>query len=177
MKDRQAQYPISKEDVLEAVSIADGLNYYGVQVDRYDKCCCPFHRDKRPSMKVYRNTNKYYCFVCNEGGNIIDFVMKSQGLNFGEALKKIDQDFNLGLYEVKTRNDPNRIEEDYQEEINQAIKEIENQYRENYDLLCKVRRALWREYLDKEDLQLKRYIDCLDNILDDFTGEMTRVLI
>lgn len=169
MTENISQYPISKEDILEAVNIVDGLSYYGIQVDRHDKCKCPFHGDRHPSMKIYRNTNKWYCFVCNEGGNIIDYVMKSRGLTFGESLKQIDQDFNLGLYKIKNRADPQENTEDFQEYIDQAVIELEQQARERYDTLCKVRRVLWKEYLESNDLQLKRYIDYLDEILDDFT--------
>ena len=37
------------------------------------KARCPLHEDKRPSMHIYPEDNKWWCFVCNEGGDVIDY--------------------------------------------------------------------------------------------------------
>ncbi len=50
--------------------------------------CCPFHKEKNPSMHITKN--KFYCFGCNEKGRTINFVMKYYNLNFKEAVKKIN---------------------------------------------------------------------------------------
>ena len=48
---------------------------------------CPFHSEKTPSFHVFSDTQTYYCFGCHEAGNIFSFVMKTEGLNFREALE------------------------------------------------------------------------------------------
>lgn len=48
---------------------------------------CPFHPDKRPSLRIYTKGNNFYCFGCHKGGSAIDFVMEIQGCSFGEAVK------------------------------------------------------------------------------------------
>lgn len=48
---------------------------------------CPFHHEKTASFHVWPDTQSYYCFGCHEGGNIFTFVMKTEGLNFREALE------------------------------------------------------------------------------------------
>ena len=48
---------------------------------------CPFHNEKTPSFHVYPDTQSYYCFGCHNGGNIFSFVMKSEGLDFKQALE------------------------------------------------------------------------------------------
>lgn len=48
--------------------------------------CCPFHDEKTPSFTVFKN-NRYYCFGCGEHGDPITWVMKSQHINFIQAIK------------------------------------------------------------------------------------------
>lgn len=48
---------------------------------------CPFHEDKDPSLVVYGNARGWYCFGCHRGGSVIDWIMCSEGVGFGEALK------------------------------------------------------------------------------------------
>lgn len=48
---------------------------------------CPFHREKRPSFTIYKETNSFYCFGCQKGGNIINFIMLLHGFSFPEAVK------------------------------------------------------------------------------------------
>lgn len=50
---------------------------------------CPFHDDKNPSMDV-RN-NFFYCYACGAKGDVLDFVMKRDGLTFPEAVKNLNQ--------------------------------------------------------------------------------------
>ena len=50
---------------------------------------CPFHEDKTPSLKVYRRQNRWYCFSCNSGTDIIDLVMKQDECDFITAVKKL----------------------------------------------------------------------------------------
>ncbi len=47
---------------------------------------CPLHPDKFPSFFLYPYTNSFYCFGCNEGGDVIDLVMKVKEVSFKEAV-------------------------------------------------------------------------------------------
>ncbi len=49
---------------------------------------CPFHSENTPSFFVYRD--KFHCFGCGEGGDVIDFVQKYYNLNFKEALNHLN---------------------------------------------------------------------------------------
>ena len=79
-------------NVKAAVTARQAAEYYGFPVDRHGMMCCPFHNDKHPSMKV---DVRYYCFGCQEHGDVIDFVSKVFGVSPYEAAKKLAQDFGI----------------------------------------------------------------------------------
>ena len=51
----------------------------------------PFKNEKTPSFTVNDVKEFYHCFATSEHGNIFDFVMKTQNLKFGEAVKHLAQ--------------------------------------------------------------------------------------
>lgn len=57
-----------------------GKNYKGI---------CPFHDEKTPSFNVNPQEQYFKCFGCGEGGDVIHFLMKLEGLNFPEALSRL----------------------------------------------------------------------------------------
>lgn len=81
----------------EEVPILEAFRFYGVPPDQHGFVRCPFHGEKTPSLKVYPQTNSFYCFGCGAHGDVIDFVKKQFGIPFKEALFKLNIDFNLGL--------------------------------------------------------------------------------
>ena len=50
---------------------------------------CPFHKEKTPSFHVHEDKGYYHCFGCNAGGDVIDFVMKTENLIFPEAVEHL----------------------------------------------------------------------------------------
>ena len=66
---------------------------------------CPFHREKSPSFHVSRERGRYYCFGCKEGGGVIDFLMKQDGLSFVEAVRELAGRFGVELHESDVAKD------------------------------------------------------------------------
>lgn len=50
---------------------------------------CPFHSEKTPSFTVSQTKQIFYCFGCGAGGDVFDFLMKSDGVSFPEAVQSI----------------------------------------------------------------------------------------
>ena len=78
---------------------------YGIKINRSGLACCPFHKDKTPSMKMDK---RYYCFGCGDTGDAIDFVAKYFGLAPKSAAMKIASDFGLN-YDATNRAPPKKI--------------------------------------------------------------------
>ena len=57
-----------------------GRNYFGL---------CPFHGEDTASFSVSADKQFFKCFGCGEGGNVIGFIMKIEGLSFPEAARKL----------------------------------------------------------------------------------------
>ena len=73
----------NKVDIVDIIGeriplVAKGKNFWGV---------CPFHDDKNPSMCVSRDKQIFSCFSCHTGGNVFEFIMKYDHVDFREALK------------------------------------------------------------------------------------------
>ncbi len=51
------------------------------------KGLCPFHSEKTPSFVVYKDTQSYYCFGCGAGGDVINFIMRQENLDYVSAVE------------------------------------------------------------------------------------------
>ena len=50
---------------------------------------CPFHHEKTPSFHVSRDKQLFHCFGCGASGNLIQFVMRMENLDFTEAVRSL----------------------------------------------------------------------------------------
>lgn len=75
------------------------------------KGLCPFHDEKSPSFHVTPARGFYHCFGCQEGGDVITFVQKVEGVGFTEAVERLAGRYNVDLHyeddgHVGPRRDP-----------------------------------------------------------------------
>ena len=52
---------------------------------------CPFHNDRYPSFTVYEDTKNWYCFGCEQYGDVISFIQRIEKCDFISAIKKIEE--------------------------------------------------------------------------------------
>lgn len=82
--------------IRDTVDMERVLGLYGYKA-KHGFMCCPFHGEKKPSLKIYRETGGWHCFGCGRGGSVIDFVMEQEGCDFRTAVVGIDTALRLGL--------------------------------------------------------------------------------
>ncbi|MDZ7376461.1 MAG: DNA primase [candidate division KSB1 bacterium] len=58
---------------------------------------CPFHADNSPSFYVNPNTQLYYCFGCQKGGNVFNFLMEMEKMSFIEAVEFLAEKAGITL--------------------------------------------------------------------------------
>ena len=61
------------------------------------KGLCPFHDEKSPSFNVNPARGFCHCFGCGEGGDVIAFLMKIDGLGFTEAVERLADKYGVTL--------------------------------------------------------------------------------
>ncbi|MDE6036076.1 MAG: DNA primase [Ruminococcus sp.] len=95
-------------------------------------CSCPFHSEKTPSFTVFPDTQSFYCFGCGAGGDVITFIMKTENIDFVEALRLLAD--RSGLEMPEFAGNPEKSE------LRTKIYEM-NRLSANYFYTCLVRSA------------------------------------
>ena len=75
------------------------------------KGLCPFHDERSPSFHVRPQLGRWHCFGCNEGGDTISFVQKTDGLGFAEAVEYLAQRAGIQLRYEEGTGGPRKGEE------------------------------------------------------------------
>ncbi len=115
----------------------------------------PFKNEKTPSFTVNDEKEFYHCFATAEHGNIFDFVMKTQNLRFGEAVKYLANLAGMQPY-IFSKQDEEREKKwkTYSSIYNQYVNFHHNQLLKNEDFDF-VRNYLKNRSLDKD--QVKKF--------------------
>ena len=114
----------------------------------------PFKTEKTPSFTVNDEKGFYHCFSTTEHGNIFDFIMKTQNLKFGEAVKYLANLAGMQPYTFSKKD------EEREKQWNE-YSEIFKLYVEFYhkELLQNESFNFAREYLKKRNLSKKEVVD------------------
>ena len=60
---------------------------------------CPFHQEGEGSFTVYGDSERFYCFGCGAGGDVLDFVQRMEGVGLPEAIQRLG-----GAIEARTES-------------------------------------------------------------------------
>ena len=79
------------DDLRQRISLADvvGRRVKLTRRGREHSGLCPFHKEKTPSFTLNEEKGFYHCFGCGAHGDVIGFVMRSEGLSFPESIEKL----------------------------------------------------------------------------------------
>lgn len=67
------------------------VEMYGLRIDRKGFICCPFHREKTASLKLYDKS--FHCFGCGASGDVFRFVQLMDNCDFKEAFIKLGGEY------------------------------------------------------------------------------------
>jgi len=131
------------EKVLQEVSLAELLRSYGFdykEYPRYYMFKCPFHNDgKNPDFSIWKDNESWgKDWHDDRNYNPINFLMRYEGLSFWEALEKLDEEYDLGLFEEIEENfstNPHSVEKAINNLNTTLFIEIINKELEPFDLL------------------------------------------
>ena len=128
----------------------------------------PFKNEKTPSFTVNDEKEFYHCFATSEHGNIFDFVMKTQNLKFGEAVKHLAQLAGMQPY-MFSKQDEEREKKwkEYLSIYSQYVNYYHNELLKN-DACSNARNYLKNRSLGKEEVKKFKigYIEKNPNFFD-----------
>ncbi len=116
----------ARVDIIDLVSETVKLRHSGKNYTGF----CPFHTNTRtPAFVVFPDSGTWRCFgQCNEGGDIFQFVMKKEGLDFPEALQQLAQ--RAGV-ELEARTPQSKADEDAHDRLRGLLDDAVTFFRHN----------------------------------------------
>jgi DNA primase len=148
------------EDIRARCDVVEVIGAY-LQLKRAGntfRALCPFHKEKTPSFHVNPQRQIFHCFGCGEGGDVFQFVMKYENVDFGAAARILAQraGVRLEFEESGRERQPGGIEKDALLRIHEDVAQFYHRC-----LLDETHGAAARKYLAGRELSLENAQDFL----------------
>ena len=137
-----------KEEIKNRLNLVDIVSEY-ITLNKTGanyKALCPFHNEKTPSFLLSEDKQIWHCFGCGLGGDLFEFIMKIEAVDFKEALKllgsKAGVEISFGVPGERTKF-----------RLYEVLAEAVHFYRDG--LLNHPEAALARDYLNKRKITPK----------------------
>ncbi len=116
----------ARVDIIDLVSETVKLRHSGKNYTGF----CPFHPNTHtPAFVVFPNSGTWRCFgQCNEGGDIFQFLMKKEGLDFPAALQQLAE--RAGV-ELEERTPQSKVEDELNDRLRALLEDAVTFYRHN----------------------------------------------
>lgn len=122
---------VARIDIVDMIDAKVPLKKAG----KNHSACCPFHSEKSPSFTVSRDKQFYHCFGCGAHGNVIDFTMEYDRLDFIDAIEELAG--QLGLEVPREQGTGKRRDEGLSRDLYQLMEEaslyFQSQLRQHND--------------------------------------------
>lgn len=148
MEKSKRDYVNYAEIIKQKVSVPSVVSRYLPTVKPlHNRIPCPIHNGTDRNLLLHQD--HFYCFVCNEGGDVIRLVRHIFGCDFKTALERLNTDFCVGLPLGTKPSDAERVEmkRSYAERLKREQDEADKAER------------LYRNYLDR--LELLRTVEMI----------------
>lgn len=132
------------EEIRSNNDIVDVVSEY-IRLERKGKSysgLCPFHKEKSPSFSVVPAEQYFYCFGCGKGGNVINFIMGVENLDYGQSIRLLAERAKIQIPEGDNYQDKEKVR--LKEELLKLNKEAA--------------RYFYRQLLDKDNKKARDYI-------------------
>ncbi|MGB0388081.1 MAG: DNA primase [Ardenticatenaceae bacterium] len=97
------------QEIKERVDLTTIINLKLKPVGQLYQALCPFHTEKTPSFTLYPDNNSWFCFGCHEGGDVISYVQKRDGLSFREALQWLADECGMNIEQEKESEEQSQM--------------------------------------------------------------------
>jgi len=108
MKSRDEYYSYIKQSV-SIKELCDKFEIHTIQIGSDYRCSCIYHSDPNPSMHIYTESKSFYCFECDKGGNLFNFLEQKLNCNFNECIKWLEREYPYLLAEKTVWNSKQNI--------------------------------------------------------------------
>jgi len=108
--------------------------------------CCPFHQEKTPSFKIDPATQLWHCFGCGVGGDVYGYVMRTDGVDFIEAVRLLADRAHIEIAE-----EAGGVPRSLRERLIAATEAAASFYHDNLTKSPEKGASAAREYLQKRD--------------------------
>ena len=135
----------------------------------------PFKTEKTPSFTVNDDKEFYHCFATSEHGNIFDFIMKTQNLKFGEAVKSLANLAGMRPYTFSKQDEEREKKwKEYLSIYSQYVDFYHNELLKN-ETHSNARDYLKNRFLGKEEVKKFKmgYIEKNSNFFDKLKNEFS----
>ena len=109
---------------------------------------CPFHKEKTPSFNVSPQRQIFHCFGCHKGGDVFRFIQEYEGVNFGEAVRRLAERARIPL--EYSQDDGQRERQHLKESLLQIHEGIAQRW--HHVLTNDTNGQIAREYLEQRGI-------------------------
>ena len=88
-----ANAPVDIPTLKMSYPLSDMVEASGVRLKgrgRVRQGVCPFHDELEGSFTVYEDSQRFWCFGCGSGGDVLDYIQRMEGLSLPEAIARLD---------------------------------------------------------------------------------------
>lgn len=121
------------EEIIRSANIEEVIGDY-VRLKRRGTSLtglCPFHNEKTPSFSVSPAKGVYKCFGCGKAGNVVNFIMEHDSLNYIQALKSLAEKYKIEWPEQTDFNPDENKKQQQEKESLQILNEWSASYFED----------------------------------------------